>query len=743
MKRLLHIILLVLAVSALVMTAIACESVSTQTLRDEQSRVFDFSQVYAMAEEAGYTGTMEELVELFKGDNAYQLAVAAGYTGTQSEWLASLVGASGKDGKDGLTPTIGENKHWFIGDVDTGIVAEGKDGKDGIDGKDGADGAQGIQGPQGEQGIQGEKGDKGDTGVTGNGIDRIEKAVSAGNVDAYTIYYTDGTTSTFLVTNGEKGDQGVQGVAGNGISRIEKTGSEEKVDTYKITFTDGTDFTFNVTNGKDGEQGIQGEKGDTGATGNGIKMIEKTSSDGNVDTYVITFTDDTTFTYTVTNGLNGAQGIQGEQGVQGEQGIQGEKGDKGDTGNDGRGISDVTINDADELVLTFTDGNTLNLGNMKGPAGENGTDGTNGKDGTGISTVTLSETGALSMTLSNGTVLDLGNVKGQDGKGIASSMINTSGELVLTYTDGSTDNLGRVTGTDGKDGKNGQDGKDGISILSVDLHNNDHLLILMSDGTVKDLGVIKAEKGDKGDQGEKGDIGETGVGITNTTVNSDGDLIITYSDGTTQNAGRVIPQDTSSDEYAIGSIVTMGKYEQDNNTSNGPEPIKWIVVQNTGDKALLLSQYVLEYMAMSNSSYGGSSVKSFLTGEFYDNAFTVDEKQKIEMSRILDPDGSLSQSTNTVFVLSYNEMTALSLNNIDLWPMFSDYVTSKGASVNDGVWLRDRYDGGKTTNDCFCTYRAYNGVILIQSPYASVARTEASKDTKCGVRPAMWISIKK
>jgi len=380
---------------------------------------------------------------------------------------------------------------------------------------------------------------------------------------------------------------------------------------------------------------------------------------------------------------------------------------------------------------------------MKGPAGENGTDGTNGKDGTGISTVTLSETGALSMTLSNGTVLDLGNVKGQDGKGIASSMINTSGELVLTYTDGSTDNLGRVTGTDGKDGKNGQDGKDGKSILSVDLHNNDHLLILMSDGTVKDLGVIKAEKGDKGDQGEKGDIGETGVGITNTTVNSDGDLIITYSDGTTQNAGRVIPQDTSSDEYAIGSIVTMGKYEQDNNTSNGPEPIKWIVVQNTGDKALLLSQYVLEYMAMSNSSYGGSSVKSFLTGEFYDNAFTVDEKQKIEMSRILDPDGSLSQSTNTVFVLSYNEMTALSLNNIDLWPMFSDYVTSKGASVDDGVWLRDIYDGDKTTNDCFCTYRAYNGVILIQSPYASVARTEASKDTKCGVRPAMWISIKK
>jgi hypothetical protein len=33
---------------------------------------------------------------------------------------------------DGITPTIGLNKHWFIGAIDTGIVAEGKDGEDGV-----------------------------------------------------------------------------------------------------------------------------------------------------------------------------------------------------------------------------------------------------------------------------------------------------------------------------------------------------------------------------------------------------------------------------------------------------------------------------------------------------------------------------------------------------------------------------------------------------------------------------------
>lgn len=40
----------------------------------------------------------------------------------------------GKDGKDGVTPHIGSNKHWYLGDRDTGVVAEGKDGKDGKNG---------------------------------------------------------------------------------------------------------------------------------------------------------------------------------------------------------------------------------------------------------------------------------------------------------------------------------------------------------------------------------------------------------------------------------------------------------------------------------------------------------------------------------------------------------------------------------------------------------------------------------
>ena len=66
------------------------------------------------------------------GKSAYEIAVDNGFVGTETEWLESLKGSDGNKGDDGTTPHIDEStKHWFIGDTDTGILAQGTDGKDG------------------------------------------------------------------------------------------------------------------------------------------------------------------------------------------------------------------------------------------------------------------------------------------------------------------------------------------------------------------------------------------------------------------------------------------------------------------------------------------------------------------------------------------------------------------------------------------------------------------------------------
>lgn len=96
--------------------------------------------------------------------------------------------------------------------------------------------------------------------------------------------------------------------------------------TFSYTLDDGTVKTstldvMNGVNGTDGKNGTKGTKGDPGQNGQdgtdgiGILKIEKTKTEGLIDTYVITFSDDSTFEYTVTNGKDGTGSSTGEENV--------------------------------------------------------------------------------------------------------------------------------------------------------------------------------------------------------------------------------------------------------------------------------------------------------------------------------------------------------------------------------------------------------------------------------------------
>ena len=69
-----------------------------------------------------------------------------------------------------------------------------------------------------------------------------------------TITLSNGTSFT---TPSIRGEQGEQGETGNGIASITKTATVGKVDTYTITYTDGTATTFDVTNGEVTEASLE------------------------------------------------------------------------------------------------------------------------------------------------------------------------------------------------------------------------------------------------------------------------------------------------------------------------------------------------------------------------------------------------------------------------------------------------------------------------------------------------------
>ena len=233
-------------------------------------------------------------------------------------------------------------------------------------------------------------------------------------------------------TIGPIGPQGEPGEPGRGVVSIELTSSEDNVDTYTITYTDGTMSTFTVTNGKDGADGQDGQQGPQGEQG----IQGNPGQDGH--TPVITIGEngnwyvDGVDTGIKAQGPKGDQGETGQQGPQGEQGQQGPQGEQGPVGQPGAdGTSVLTGNGApsDELgkngdsyidLLTWDffvkeNGAWVNKGNIKGIQGEQGETGEQGEQGEA----------------------------GQDGKGISSVEI-VNGELIITYTTGEVVNLGSI-----------------------------------------------------------------------------------------------------------------------------------------------------------------------------------------------------------------------------------------------------------------------------------------------------------
>ena len=94
--------------------------------------------------------------------------------------------------------------------------------------------------------------------------------------------------------DGKDGQQGADGSDGIGISKIEKIGTVDLVDTYRITFTDNSTFDYEVKNGKDGQGGSGGsgeENKIDSISVNGVNVVPDENK--NVDITVPDAYDDT------------------------------------------------------------------------------------------------------------------------------------------------------------------------------------------------------------------------------------------------------------------------------------------------------------------------------------------------------------------------------------------------------------------------------------------------------------------
>lgn len=112
-------------------------------------------------------------------------------------------------------------------------------------------------------------------------------------------------------------EQGISGggseTPGRGIQKIEKTSTQGLVDTYTITYTDASTSTFTITNGQDGEDGSDGAPGQTGSPGADGFSPTITENSGNTESVYKLDITTKAGSFTTPN-LKGADGADGSGG---------------------------------------------------------------------------------------------------------------------------------------------------------------------------------------------------------------------------------------------------------------------------------------------------------------------------------------------------------------------------------------------------------------------------------------------
>lgn len=175
------------------------------------------------------------------------------------ESAESMQGRQGNPGKNGVSPTIDKaTKHWLLGDIDTGVVAQGKDGKDGKQGNPGKPGPAGAPGKAGKDGKDGDSPDINeagnwviggkDTGIRAEGMPGADGATPM--IDPSTKHWLIDGADTGIVAQGVDGTNGHDGK--NGVSPV----IDPKTYHWTINGND-TGVIARGVNGKDGKNGTK------------------------------------------------------------------------------------------------------------------------------------------------------------------------------------------------------------------------------------------------------------------------------------------------------------------------------------------------------------------------------------------------------------------------------------------------------------------------------------------------------
>ena len=218
------------------------------------------------------------------------------------------------------------------------------------------------------------------------------------------------------------------------------------------------------------------------------------------------------------------------------------------------------------------------------------------------------------------------------------------------------------------------------------------------------------------------------------------------------------PQETVvSKEISVGSVVTFGSYEQDNNLENGTEPIEWQVLDIQDGKAFIISKFGLDcqpystHLELENVTWETCSLRKWLNNNFFNNAFSLEEQKFVQSTELENPDNSKygtdggNATKDKIFLLSIDEAGRYLSESSEGVCVPTAFAKEQGAyfASNGNGWWWLRSPGAHQHN---AARVAANGVVQENGYVATDMGTKytdgyAYNGAGGMVRPALWIDL--
>ena len=206
-------------------------------------------------------------------------------------------------------------------------------------------------------------------------------------------------------------------------------------------------------------------------------------------------------------------------------------------------------------------------------------------------------------------------------------------------------------------------------------------------------------------------------------------------------------------EAAAGDVVVFGSYEMDGDAANGKEPIEWLVLDKSGDSLFVISLYAVASAVYSTSkdtniTWETSGVRAWLNGEFYDEAFTSDEKASVQTTSVpaeknprYEKISAGNPTEDKLFILNIQEAEQYFTNNASRSCSPSRAVQAGGGfTISVKPWYSD-------LSYCCMWWLRSPGMDATKVAYVDKGGSlnyngnRIDYDNKTCIRPVMWLSV--